>query len=316
MQLQDQLTWQRATPENLRFLRQIGMDSLVLWSPPDIEDGRDRTAEFCRMREHVESHGLQLHVIQMAERCWDEIALGLPGRERKIEAWQQALRGMGAAGIPVLGYVFNIIGHFRTSPTRGRGGAVYASFDYEQVPPAPPLRGETITAEGLWENYAYFLEHVIPVAAEHGVKMALHPDDPPLAAPLGGAPRIMVSEDNFQRAMDIMPGPHNAIEFCQGCFAEMGGDVREAIRRFGSQRKILYVHFRNIRGTPCRFEEVFVDEGDTDMLRAMETYREVGFHGPFMMDHSPGIEGDMDGRQGRAYAAGYIRALVQAVYGR
>ena len=316
MKLQDQLAWNDVTEENLRFFRQIGVDSLVVSSPPSIEDGKDRTAEFTEMKARVESHGMELYVIQMAERCWDEITLGLPGRDEKIEHWCNALRGMGRAGIPVLGYVFNAIGHFRTSPGIGRGGARYSRFDYEELMQDPPVvPDKQIGEEALWEHFAYFLKRVIPVAEEAGVKMALHSDDPPIPEPLGGAARIITSVENYQRAMALVPSDHNAIEFCQGCFSEMGADVLEAIRTFGSQNKILYVHFRNIRGTPYRFEEVFIDEGDMDMLRAMQTYKDVGFAGPFMMDHTPGIEGDSGGRIGHAYAAGYIRALLQRVYG-
>ena len=315
MKLQDQLSWDDVTDENLRFLRQIGMDSLVVWSPPGIEDGAARTVDLARMESHVESHGLELYVIQMAERCWDEITLGLPGRDQKIENWCAFLRNMGAAGIPVLGYVFNAIGHFRTSPTNGRGGAVYSTFDYEEHRRhEQAVPGKQIGEDELWENLTYFLKRVIPVAEEAGVKMALHPDDPPIPEPLGGAARIITSVENYQRAMDIVPSDHNAIEFCQGCFTEMGTDVIEAIRHFGSQGKIMYVHFRNIRGNPHKFQEVFIDEGDVDMFRAVQAYKEVGFEGPFMMDHTPGIEGDTEGARGRSYAAGYIRALLQAVY--
>jgi mannonate dehydratase len=94
----------------------------------------------------------------------------------------------------------------------------------------------------------------------------------------------------------------------------MGVDVFETIREIGSMGKIAYVHFRNVRGTPHRFQEVFVDEGQVDMFRAMQTYKAVGFNGPFMMDHTPGIPGDADGREGHAYATGYMRAMIQAVY--
>ncbi len=143
----------------------------------------------------------------------------------------------------------------------------------------------------------------------------MHPDDPPIPEPLGGAARIVRSVENYKRAMALVPSDHNAIEFCQGCFSEMDTDVLEAIRYFGSQNKILYVHFRNIQGKPHSFEEVFIDEGDMNMLKAMQTYKDSGFNGPFMMDHTPTMPGDRGGRMGRAFAAGYIRALLQVVYG-
>jgi len=146
------------------------------------------------------------------------------------------------------------------------------------------------------------------------VRIALHPDDPPVPEPLGGAARIVVSLTNYQRIFSLAPSPSNGMLFCQGCVAEMGENVYEAIRTIGSQGKIVFVHFRNIRGTRYNFQEVFIDEGDVDMRRAMETYRDVGFRGPFMMDHTPGIPHPSGHWAGRAYANGYIRALLQTVY--
>jgi mannonate dehydratase len=144
--------------------------------------------------------------------------------------------------------------------------------------------------------------------------MALHPDDPPIPEPLGGAARIVSSIDHYRRIFNLVQSPSNGMLFCQGCVTEMGVDVLEAIRAIGAMNKIIYVHFRNIRGTPRRFQEVFVDEGDVDMVQAMRTYRDTGFEGPFMMDHTPGIPGDRQGREGHAFATGYIRALIQTVF--
>ena len=152
------------------------------------------------------------------------------------------------------------------------------------------------------------------VAAEAGVTLALHPDDPPLPEPMAGAARIVSTLEQYERIFALNPSPNNAMLFCQGCVTEMGIDVCEAIRRMGGQDKICYVHFRNVRGTPKDFWEVFIDEGDVDMFRAMQTYKEVGFAGPFMMDHTPAIPDDRDQRQGHAYATGYIRAMIQAIY--
>ena len=178
----------------------------------------------------------------------------------------------------------------------------------------PSLPGKEIAEEQLWENIAYFLERVIPVAEEVGVRIALHPDDPPVPEPLGGAARIVGSVPNYERIFDLVESDANGMLFCQGCVAEMGADVLETIRTMGSRNKIVFVHFRNIRGSSYKFQEVFIDEGDVDMVRAMETYRDVGFNGPFMMDHTPGIPHHSGSWAGRAYANGYIRALIQAVY--
>jgi mannonate dehydratase len=167
----------------------------------------------------------------------------------------------------------------------------------------------------MWENHEYFLERVILVAEEAGVKMALHPDDPPIPEPLGGVARIVSTLAQFKRSFGLAPSDSHVMLFCQGCVAEMGEDVPAAIREMGSLGKIAYVHFRNIRGAPKKFQEVFVDEGDQDMYEAMRAYKEVGFEGPFMMDHTPGFPKEASTfPAGKAFAVGYIRAMIQAVY--
>ena len=142
----------------------------------------------------------------------------------------------------------------------------------------------------------------------------MHPDDPPRPEPLGGAARILSTLDDFERMFNEVPSHVNAMLFCQGCVREMGEDVPTAIRRIGSQNKIAAVHFRNLRGTPNKFQEVFVDEGEVDMYQAMQTYREIGFEGPFMMDHTPSFPQENAQWAGRAFAVGYIRSMIQAVY--
>ena len=146
------------------------------------------------------------------------------------------------------------------------------------------------------------------------MRLALHPDDPPIPEAMAGAARIVSTLDQYRRIFDLAPSHANAMLFCQGCVTEMGVDVLQAIRDIGALGKIVYVHFRNVKGTPRDFQEVFLDEGDVDMFEAMKTYKEVGFEGPFMMDHTPGIPGDRAGREGHAFATGYIRAMIQAAY--
>ena len=315
MKLLDYLGWKDVTDENLNFYKAISVDCLLVHLPPEIADGRDHTEEFKRLKSFVESHGLELHILHSGALPRDKIVYGLPGRDQQIDAWCKTLRAIGAAGVPATATTFYAIGHFRTNPTFGRGGAQYSTFDYKELEKNPPhYPDQEITEERLWEHITYFLQHVIPVAEEAGVRIALHPDDPPVPEPLGGAARIVVSVENYQRIFDLVPSNANGMLFCQGCVAEMGGDVLETIRYMGERNKIVFVHFRNIRGGPYKFQEVFLDEGDADMVRAMETYRDVGFNGPFMMDHTPGIPHSSGGWASRAYANGYIRALIQAVY--
>ena len=266
-------------------------------------------------RDMAESNGLRLNNIALT--AIDDISLARPERDVRIDQWSEALRALSVAGIPTVGYNFKPIGNFRTTSTVGRGGALYSSFNYDewQQKPSPADYGDKqIDEDSMWENIQYFLERIVPVAEEFDIRLALHPDDPPLPEPMGGAARIVSTLDQYRRIFNLVPSDANAMLFCQGCVTEMGVDVYQAIRDIGSMNKIVYVHFRNVRGTPRNFQEVFVDEGDVDMYEAMKIYKEVGFEGPFMWDHIPAIPDDARGSGGRGFATGYMRAMLQAVY--
>jgi len=142
---------------------------------------------------------------------------------------------------------------------------------------------------------------------------------PPLS-PIRGVGRIMRSVENFQRLLDLVPSPVNGITLCQGNFTLMTDDLPSVIRHFGRQGKIFFLHFRDVRGTPEKFEETWHDAGQTDMLACMKAYRDIGFEGVLRPDHVPTVEGDSNENAGyssfgRLYAIGYIRGLRQAVYG-
>jgi len=321
MYIQDQLNHAHVNDENLAFYKAIGVDYLTVNPPPfaagisgDLT-GREQMAQYLiQVRDQAASHGLKLMNIALTGP--DEITLARPERDAKIGQWVDVLRAMADADVPTLGYNFKPIGNFRTPSATGRGGAKYSTFDYDLW---QKTKGEwpdkQIDEPSIWANMQYFLDRIVPVAEECGVRLALHPDDPPIPEAMGGAMRIVSSLDQYERIFEMAPSDANAMLFCQGCVTEMGVDVYEAIRRIGSQGKIVYVHFRNVKGSRHYFEEVFIDEGDVDMMKAMQIYKDVGFEGPFMMDHTPGIPGDTDGRAGHALATGYMRAAVQSVYG-
>ena len=312
MKIMENLPWQEVTAEKLSFLRAIGVDYLSIHPSPSTWDGEDRSAYWLKMKALAEQHGLRLY--NVGTKTWEEIAFASPDRDEKINAWCTMLRNLGEAEIVTLGFTFQPGDYFRTSSTEGRGGARYSSFDYEELLRDEPDRGD-LHEKDLRANFRYFLDRVIPVAEEAGVTMALHPDDPPVLEPLGGVARGVSTLDQFSEIFGMNPSPYHAMLFCQGCVEEMGEDVPNAIRRMGVDGKIAYVHFRSIRGVPKRFQEVFVDEGDQDMFEAMKTYKEIGFEGPFMMDHTPTFPNEEQTFwAGRAFAVGYMRALIQAVY--
>jgi len=192
---------------------------------------------------------------------------------------------------------------------------VVTSFNIDDVP-ADLTKEPPISEEALWVNLEYFLKKVLPVAEKAGVKLSMHPDDPPLS-PIRGVGRIMRSIDNYQRLLDIAPSPMNTITLCQGNFTLMTKDLPSVIRQFS--KKISFVHFRDVRGVPTKYEETWHDAGMTDMLACMKAYRDIGFDGVLRPDHVPTVEGDSNEHAGyssfgRLYAIGYIRGLQQAVY--
>jgi mannonate dehydratase len=207
----------------------------------------------------------------------------------------------------------------RTSTTvPARGGAMATGYNHALMQNAPLTEYGIVTEERLWENLEYFLKIVVPVAEKANVKLAMHPDDPPLS-PIRGLGRIMRSLENYQRLLDLVPSPVNGIALCQGNFALMTDDLPAAIRHFGKQGKIFFVHIRDVRGTPDNFVETFHDEGQTNILACLRAYREVGYDGVFRPDHVPTMEGDRNDHPGyssigRLFAIGYLKGLLQAVY--
>jgi len=212
-----------------------------------------------------------------------------------------------------------IFNWMRTSTTiQTRGGALVTGFDYEDMKNAPLTEYGTVTEEQLWENLKWFLERIIPVAEKANVKLAMHPDDPPLS-PIRGLGRIMRSVDNYQRLVDLVPSEVNGICLCQGNFTMMTDDLPSVIRHFGKQGKIFFVHFRDVAGTPVKFHETFHDDGKTNMLECMKAYKDIGYEGVLRPDHVPTMEGDSNEHAGyssigRLFAICYIKGLRQAVY--
>jgi mannonate dehydratase len=322
-----------------RYARQLGLRSVQLHNPSNLagEDGYWSEAELRALRERCEGDGLLLEGLENvpAAHFW-RIQRGGPGRDEQIANYQTTIRNLAAAGISLLGYNFLATYVWRTTMSgAGRGGAKVTAFDladahrgnalstYKLTPPDPE---EFIDADQLWANHQYFLDAVLPVAEQVGVRLALHPDDPPIDAPLGNAARIFTSPDALDRARTQSAGsPSWGLNLCLGTVSEMGGQrtVDEVIDLFGPADKIFYVHFRDVRGTVPAFTECFLGEGNMHPASVVRHLRAVGFDGFLIDDHVPAMIGDPDTwsdtspeaycSRGRAHAIGYLQGVLDAL---
>ncbi|HEY1338851.1 MAG TPA: mannonate dehydratase, partial [Bryobacteraceae bacterium] len=241
-----------------------------------------------------------------------------PERDRDIEQLQTFIRNCAAAGIPTIKYNMSILGVLRTGRTKGRGDSTYSQWSLKNAKPATPLtRAGQVNADRFWERITYFLERVVPVAAENKVRIACHPHDPGVP-PEGyqGVDRVLGTPDGLKKFISIKENQYHGLNFCQGTVSEMlhdpGKEIFDVIRYFGSRGKIFNVHFRNIRGHRDEFVETYPDEGDVDLVEAIKVYREIGYPYLLMPDHVPQAPGDPNGLQSFAFCYGYIRALIQA----
>lgn len=300
--------------------KQCGATHAVARVPLD-ERGQP-TADFLvllRMKERFRHAGLDLAVLETAFPWAEHAKYGGPNAEAEIETCCELIRNMGKVGIPVACWnwmaVFNWMRTSLTIPTRG--GALVTGYDHALMANAPCTEVGEVPEERLWANLETFMKAIVPVAEEAGVKLALHPDDPPIS-PIRGVGRILTSPDAMAKAIDLVPSPANGLTFCQGSFSTMNAGIPAEIERFAQRGAIHFVHFRDVRGNPAKFQETFHDDGQTDMWEAMRAYHRFGFSGPMRPDHVPTMTGEQNGDPGyevlgRLFALGYIKGLAEGV---
>lgn len=296
-----------------------------------VADGAVWTVEELReLKIRLARHGLQLFAIENFDPAhWSDILFDGPRRQQQIETVKTLIRNAGAAGVRVIGYYFSLAGVFgRTVSRQARGGASSVGMNGVDEFVSAPLPNSmawnmvvepgacgdrpAVDVETVWHRLTRFLQEVVPVAEAAGVTLAAHPDDPPLDV-VRGQPRLITRPQHYQRLLDLVPNPANALEFCLGTVAEMPeGDVYDAIDRYSRQRRVAYLHFRNVRGRAPHYHETFIDEGDVDMPRVLRILRRNGFKGVLIPDHAPQMTCDAPWHAGMAFAMGYMSCLLRS----
>ena len=320
------------------FAHQLGLTGVQLHTPDLLpgEQGFWGLEELQAMRQRIDADNLRIDGLENVPiaHFW-KVQRGLPGRDEQIENYHRTLRNIAAVGIDLLGYNFLATFVWRTEmAARGRGESVVTGFDLAATNAGNALAGyrlrsdepvaEPISAEQMWANHQYFLDAALPVAEEVGVRLALHPDDPPVDEPLGGIARIFTSPAALVRARE--QAGHSSswgLNFCLGTISELNGEqsVNEVIDSLGDS--ILYVHVRDVAGTVPSFRECFLGEGNFDPARVLRRLRDRGFDGFVIDDHVPAMIGDIDTwgdtspdaycSRGRAHAIGYLQGLLNAL---
>jgi mannonate dehydratase len=290
--------------------------------PWDYETMASATAMLAR-------HGLRIAALEnFSPAFWSDVLLGGRSRAAQMEGLKRLVRDAGRAGIPVIGYNFSIAGVWGWRRRRAaRGGATTVVLDLtaeERDTPIPDgmvwnmryrdgvpgAAAVTVDEAELWERLAWFLEQLVPVAEEAGVRLAAHPDDPPFET-LRGTARLVNRPEKYDRLLALEPSRANALEFCIGSLKEIPGcDIYETTRHYASRGALAYIHFRNVRGHLPRYVETFIDDGDVDMAEIVRILRDEGFDGVLVPDHVPELDCAAPWHAGHAYTVGYMKALI------
>ena len=309
----------RSTPDaTWEFARQSGVRHGVIRLPETPDFDLTNESHWQAVHKRFTDFGFTPLVIEpMPNEVHDHIKAGDEKRDESIEKVLKMFPIMEKLGISAI--CFNWMAHIGWLRTRSdvleRGGAKVTEFRMADFQPT----GAKITAAELWDNYAYFLNAVIPAAEKHGVKLALHPDDPPVKR-LGDVERIMISRENIRKAVyGIRPSDSLGVTLCQANFYIMGEDVEDTIREFAE--KIFLVHFRNVVGEKAHFRETFHDNGALDMAKLMRCYAENGVNAPIRVDHVPTMAGEVSSlpgydAMGRLFAIGYLKGIMESVEGK
>lgn len=332
-------------PVTLQNIRQIPNMQVIVTAVYDVPVGEVLSRKsIAALKKQTEDNGLQFEVIESVP-VHEDIKLGKPTRDRYIENYCENIRRLAEAGIRCICYNFMPVFDWTRTQLDHRlpDGSTSLVYYKEQVDAVDPLKSDSdltlpgwdasytreelravvaeynkMTEEDLWANLTYFLERIIPVAAECDVNMAIHEDDPCWS--IFGLPRIITCEKNLDRFLKIVDDPHNGITLCTGslgCSAE--NDVVHMAAKYAAMGRIHFVHARNVAVLENGFEERahYSACGSLDMYAILNALYKNGFNGYIRPDHGRMIWGET-GRAGyglydRALGAAYLNGLWEAI---
>lgn len=288
--------------------RQIGINYVITKAAPELS-GKSAPYDFESLKsikDDFERAGFKLYGLEGDQFDMSPIKLGLENRDELIEKYKEMIRNMGQLGIPLLCYNFMAVtGWYRSrADIEERGGALTSEFNLKSLENDLAPEEMRISEEKLWENLFYFLEKVLPVAEEYGVKMALHPDDPPIS-PFRGVGRILTSPAAYEKVLSRFPSSSNGITFCQATFKTMNADLKLISEKWIKEGKIFFIHLRDVDGDVNCFHETFIDNGPTPMAKMIQHYRDCGYDGIIRSDHAPSMYGESHQSFNGGLSAGY-----------
>jgi mannonate dehydratase len=306
---------------DVAIARQVGVNWVISGGGIARARKEDYVDAVRRHKDAFAAAGMQIAGIEGHPVPFDKIKLGLDGHDEQIENTKWAIEALAKNGIHLICYNFMAgLGWTRTNQSvPERGGALTSEFDLAAANAQGLTPFGEVSEEKMWQNCEYFIKAVMPVADKFKVKMALHPDDPPLS-PLRGIARIVNSKRNYERIMDMVPSPYNGVTFCQANFLLMKEDIYSLARQWCLKKKVFFVHYRDVAGDKTRFRETFHDNGPTDMVKMLEIYSKSGFVGPIRPDHAPALAGEAEGGKasgytigGKVFAFGYMKGIMNAL---
>jgi mannonate dehydratase len=300
-----------ASDEEIDFHAQLGIPYAYTWYGNGLTEHRE---ELRGLKRRLADRGITLYNAgdyTLAKSF--NIHLATEDRDKDIQGFIDMLRALAELEIYTTTFTWEADHVWSTAgDAPGRGGCKVREVDAALLERTPLTRGRIYEADELWGNFEYFMRRVIPVSEETGVRLALHPNDPPMSS-IAGVATLIHSAADYRRAFEIAGSKNLGMEFCCGCWLEGGGfkDILADVRSFVSEGRVFITHLRNVSSPLPYFKETFLDDGYMDMYELVRAFYESGYDGTMIYDHTPSISAG--GKAAAAYALGYMKGLFSGV---